>query len=91
MVMMPLAARNRITGASYAWRKRRDRRARCGLEADCSCVMVESSQQVQEPEARLVEGQQARCQVSRRADTPARGLWVRTERVCRGGLKRVAV
>lgn len=63
----------------------------CGLEADCSCVMVESSQQVQEPEARLVEGQQAGCQVSRRADTPARGLWVRTERVCRGGLKRVAV
>lgn len=53
--------------------------------------MVELLQEVQEPEVRLVEGQQARCQVSPRADTPARVLWVRAERVCRGGLKRVAM
>lgn len=93
MVMMPLAARKRITGASYAWgrRNRRARRSGAGLEADCSCGMVEPSQQMQEPEARLVEGQQAQCRVSPRADTTARVLRVRTKRVCRGGLKRVAM
>lgn len=62
MVMMPLAAREKVTRTSYAWRKRANWRARSGggLEAGRCCEMVESSQQVQEPEVLLVEGQQAR-------------------------------
>lgn len=80
--MMPLAAREKVTGTSYAWSKRANWRARSGggLDAGRCCGIVESSQWVQEPEVRLVEGQQARFQVSPPCRHGSTCLRVRTEK-----------